>query len=68
MSYMQCDREGCENIMCDRYSSQYGYICDKCFKELVASGTWLISYFMAKKCATGEAPDDGWYEQIFRTI
>jgi hypothetical protein len=24
--------------MCDRYSSEYGYICSECFEELVQSG------------------------------
>jgi len=38
MSVLACDRRGCENIMCDRYSEDYGYICDGCFRELCASG------------------------------
>ena len=35
---MSCDRSGCDNIMCDRYSREYGYICYECFEELVESG------------------------------
>lgn len=35
MSVLACSRNGCENIMCDRYSSTYGYLCDSCFDELV---------------------------------
>lgn len=38
MSVLNCSRNGCENIMCDRYSSEYGYICYECFEELVESG------------------------------
>ncbi len=38
MSVLRCDRNGCENIMCDRYSNTHGYICNECFKELVESG------------------------------
>jgi len=38
MSVLQCDRNGCENIMCDRLSDRYGYICDECFEELVQLG------------------------------
>jgi hypothetical protein len=38
MSVLACDRKGCENIMCDRYSPVYGYICSECFEELVSSG------------------------------
>lgn len=50
MSVLQCDRNGCENVMCERYSEQYGYICDECFEELVgSSGYPLISEFMNSK-------------------
>lgn len=45
MSVLACRRAGCENIMCDRYSTQYGYICEECFEELVNSKL-SISYFM----------------------
>lgn len=34
MSVLSCYRRNCENIMCDRYSYEYGYICDECLKEL----------------------------------
>ena len=36
MGVMACDRKDCENIMCDRYSHTYGYICDECFDELLS--------------------------------
>ena len=35
MGVMACNREGCRNIMCDRYSHEYGYICDECYEELI---------------------------------
>lgn len=35
MGVMRCSREGCKNIMCDRYSQEFGYICNDCFSELV---------------------------------
>lgn len=35
MSLLSCSRKGCKNILCDRLSSTYGYICDECFDELV---------------------------------
>ena len=38
MSVLACDRNGCENIMCDRLSPVYGYICGECFEELIKSG------------------------------
>ena len=34
MSVLECDRRGCENIMCDRMSDNL-YICNECFDELV---------------------------------
>ena len=38
MSVLACNRIGCNNIMCDRYSNMYGYLCDDCFDELVKTG------------------------------
>jgi len=38
MGVLACSRNGCDAIMCDRYSPVYGYICPDCFSELVASG------------------------------
>ena len=47
MSVLACQRRGCENIMCDRYSYEYGYICDDCFTELVSLGVETnIDFFM----------------------
>lgn len=34
MGVMACSRWDCENILCSRYSSKYGYICNDCFDEL----------------------------------
>lgn len=38
MGVMACDRNGCENIMCDRHSHIHGHLCDSCFDELVNTG------------------------------
>ena len=38
MSVLNCNRRDCDNVMCDLYSSRYGYICHSCFTELVDSG------------------------------
>lgn len=35
MSVMECQRRGCGNILCDKYSYEYGYICNSCFEEFV---------------------------------
>lgn len=36
MSAMECDRNGCYEIMCRRYSHKFGYICGECFQEMVS--------------------------------
>lgn len=38
MSVLSCNRGNCPNIMCDRYSHRYGYICDDCFSQLILTG------------------------------
>jgi hypothetical protein len=45
MGVMSCRRNGCDNIMCNRYSYEYGYICNDCFEELLQSRL-SISEFM----------------------
>lgn len=34
MGVLACNRRGCSNVMCDRYSSAHGYICAEDFAEL----------------------------------
>ena len=47
MSVLECQRRGCDHIMCERYSYEYGYLCDSCFSELVSTGPDTnISEFM----------------------
>ena len=58
MGVMQCSRNSCENILCDRYSSEFGYICDKCYEQLDMSKPQSaedITAFMAKKKTSVEA-------------
>ena len=38
MSVLPCARGNCPNVMCERYSDKYGYICRECFEELVQIG------------------------------
>ena len=47
MGVLSCNRNGCQNIMCDRYSFTHGYICDDCFEELVETRPDSIAAFMA---------------------
>ena len=46
MGVKKCDRVGCENIMCDRHSTTYGYICEECFEEMKHSHM-TIGMFMS---------------------
>lgn len=33
MGVMSCARESCDNIMCDTYVNDVGYVCNDCQKE-----------------------------------
>lgn len=33
-----CNRAGCYNVMCGRFSEAFGYLCDTCFNELTTIG------------------------------
>ncbi len=43
MGVMECNRKGCEHIMCDNYSEVTGYICYDCKRELEDSNPSSIS-------------------------
>ncbi len=49
MSVLACDRNGCTNIMCDRLSHTYGYICDECYKELEVSNLCVRDFMETRK-------------------
>ena len=69
MGVMQCDRMGCENIMCSRYHERHGYICDECFEELVNSGvqTDIAEFMMTEKDEPlDEKATREYFEKIFR--
>ena len=54
MSILACDRQGCENIMCDYYSHTHGYLCYSCLNELKAlNGAMTIRQFMSSPASTG---------------
>lgn len=44
-----CNRLGCNNIMCSRYSYLYGYICNECFEELVLSRKSIEEFMKTEK-------------------
>ena len=62
MSVLSCDRNSCDQIMCDSYSSTYGYICRYCLTELEETGGALsISDFMdTEKGSITTEPRDDW--------
>ncbi|WP_273209000.1 hypothetical protein [Marinobacter subterrani] len=48
MGIKACDRNGCDRIMCDNYSDQFGYLCFECMTELQSkAGNITIGDFMA---------------------
>ena len=63
MSVMECRRKGCENILCDRYSDDYGYICDGCFRELSEGQFTDIDLFMSGEAKVNPVKFD--YNSIF---
>lgn len=49
MSVLTCLRKDCNNVMCDRYSIRYGYICNECFDELVESDLEVDEFMETSK-------------------
>ena len=49
MSVLACERNNCENIMCNRYSYNYGYICDECFAEMKSRQLDIASFMGTPK-------------------
>jgi len=71
MGVMSCNRKGCNNIMCDRHSNNYGYICNECFDELVRQRLIYMNVksFMdvAKVCDNNPGFDyEVYYDKIFQ--
>ncbi len=54
MSVLACERTDCDNIMCDRYSYKFGYICDSCFVELGHSGMDVETFMNTPKMVGGK--------------
>ena len=49
MGVLACNRGDCENIMCLRGNSKYGYICDECFEELCYTDISIEEFMNSKK-------------------
>lgn len=67
MGVLKCDRRGCENIMCDRLSRTYGYICSDCFQELVSKGskTNIESFMDSSKPVESEEDSYEFFNEEF---
>lgn len=58
MGVLACDRQGCENIMCDFYSHTYGYLCSECKTELESFDGGIGDFMFSEK---GSASDKSWW-------
>ena len=71
MGVLPCIRNNCDNIMCDRYSTEYGYLCWECFNELISSSIILgdegIRNFLSTyKSKTNQDLCRVYYNEIFK--
>jgi len=66
MGVLACDRNGCENIMCDHYSSRYGYLCRECLNELILKGPTDIDVFMGSPKDEIEHVGRNWEDELFQ--
>ncbi|ANJ65513.1 hypothetical protein [Pseudoalteromonas virus vB_PspP-H6/1] len=64
MSVKQCSRANCENVMCGRYSHNYGYICSECFDELKGLDSTDIKTFMYASPNRSGITSPFWIESI----
>jgi hypothetical protein len=59
MGVLNCDRRGCESILCDNISPSYGYLCSRCKQELIDGGRQDIDSFM------GIPPEEDRYSPVW---
>jgi hypothetical protein len=64
MGVLACDRRGCENIMCDNYSHEHGYICWECLAELKTKPFVNIGDFMSSDKETHEEDSSDWEDIV----
>ena len=64
MGVLACNKNQCENIMCDRYSYEYGYLCWECFEELCDTRPLDIRAWMGYPKVV-QASERSNYEEIF---
>lgn len=65
MGVLACDREGCDNIMCDFYSPTFGYLCYSCLQELKdVNGNQTIRQFMNTPARCDSTPRYEWNNYV----
>lgn len=65
MGVLACDRNGCENIMCDNVSYERNeYLCDECKQELKEEGFCCIDNFMQSSKQPSESYHLEWEDYI----
>ncbi len=65
MGVMACDREGCVNVMCDRYSYTFGHLCGECFDELVNCDAEMAVFMETTKGTFLPSKDRDEYNEEF---
>lgn len=65
MGCLECSRAGCPNIMSERYSYEYGYLCSDCFEELVQKDYRNIKSFLGTEPDNDEDARRAYYGEIF---
>ncbi len=68
MGVMACSREGCESVMCERYSSKYGYLCGECFDELfyLGAGADVGEFMESERNQDTEKANFAYFNAIFQ--
>lgn len=59
MGVMACDRSGCENVLCDRYNEDFGYICEDCYSELEYLTPTNVDEIRRFMCGSQYSPEEG---------
>ena len=65
MGVMECNRIGCDTILCDRLSNEFGYICSECFDEMVKMNIDPKIFMKIRKGYTFPNSYDYQYEKEF---
>lgn len=69
MSVNKCDRKGCNNINCDRYSDTYNwYICNNCFEEMISRKIPETLFMGVPKSYKMYNFSESYYKDIFPLI